>query len=111
MNSALIPQEAPNPCDLPSGTSLMVFTVCINIMINRTLYFADRTNNSRKSIEFMTKAMEKSSRFMQVEQYHMVNVYSYLALGDFEGAEKAIESAMEHHSKSILLKVCMTRSH
>ena len=57
----------------------------------------------------MTKAMEKSSRFMQVEQYHMVNVYSYLALGDFEGAEKAIEGAMEHHSKSILLKVCMTK--
>ena len=53
----------------------------------------------------MTKAMEKSSRFMQKEQYHLVNIYSYLALGDFEGAEKAIESAMEHHSKSILLKV------
>ena len=78
----------------------------INIMTNRTFYFPDRTNNSRKSIEFMTKAMEKSSRFMQVEQYHLINVYSYLALGDLEGAEKAIESAMEHHSKSILLKVC-----
>ena len=103
--------KPPAPCDLPSVISLKVLTVYINIVINGTFYFADRTNNSRKSIEFMTKAMEKSSRFMQKEQYHLVNIYSYLALGDFEGAEKAIESAMEHHSKSILLKVCMTRFH
>jgi hypothetical protein len=97
--------KPPAPCDLPSVISLTVLTVCINIKINRTFYFADRTNNSRKSIEFMTKAMEKSSRFMQVEQYHIINIHSYLALSDFEAAEKAIESAMEHHSKSILLKV------
>jgi len=81
-----------------------IMPVLFNSLVHHSVDLADRTNNSRKSIEFMTKAMEKSSRFMQVEQYHMVNVYSYLALGDFDGAEKAIESAMEHHSKSILLK-------
>ena len=97
--------KPPAPFDLPSVVALTALTVYINIVINRTFYFADRTNNSRKSIEFMTKAMEKSSRFMQVEQYHIINIHSYLALSDFEAAEKAIESAMEHHSKSILLKV------
>ena len=59
----------------------------------------------------MAKAMAKYPSYVKVERYHDLTIQNYLGLGDFEGAEKAIDGAIELFPESILLKVCIIIAH
>ena len=49
--------------------------------------------------------MEKDSSYNLQEKWHLTIIQNHMGMGDFDGAAKAIEKAMEIHEKSILLKV------